>query len=37
MLERLVEQRHTISLYDADYGLSEQVSANDWQQAEKIV
>jgi len=37
MLERLVEQRRAISLYDADYGLPEQLSASDWQQAEKIL
>ena len=37
MLERLVEQRRALSLYDADHGLPEQLSANEWQQAEKIV
>ena len=37
MLEHLVGQRRIISLYDADYGLPERLSANDWQQAEKIV
>ena len=37
MLECLVEQHRAISLYDADYGLPERLSANDWQQAEKIV
>ena len=37
MLECLVEQRRAISLYDADYGLPERLSANNWQQAEKIV
>ena len=31
------EQRHAICLYDADYGLPEELSANEWQQAEKIV
>ena len=37
MLEGLVEQCRAISLYDADYGLPERLSPNDWQQAEKIV
>ena len=37
MLQRLVEQHRAICLYDADYGLPEQLSANEWQQAEKIV
>ena len=37
MLQRLVEQCRAICLYDTDYGLPEQLSANEWQQAEKIV
>ena len=35
MLERLVEQSRAKSLYDADYGLPEWLSVNNWQQAEK--
>ena len=37
MLERVVEQRRAISLYDADHGLPEILSANEWQQADKVV
>ena len=37
MLERVVEQRRAISLYDADHGLPEKLSANEWQQADKVV
>jgi len=37
MLEHLVEQHQAISLYDADYGLPEQLSVNDWQQVEKML
>ena len=40
MLEYL-DERHAISLYEADYeadyGIPEQLSANEWQQAENIV
>ena len=36
MLQHLVEQCRAICLYDADYGLPEQLSANEWEQAEKL-
>ena len=34
-LDRLVEQRRAISLYDSDFELSD--SSNEWQLAEKVV
>ena len=37
MLSRMVQQHRAISLYDADFGLPEQLNSNEWQQAEKIV
>ena len=32
-----MEQHRTISLYDADHGLPEKLSASEWQQADKVV
>ena len=37
MLERLVEQRRAISLYDTDFELPDRLNSNEWQLAEKIV
>ena len=37
MLERLVEQRRAISLYDTDFELPDRLCSNEWQLATKIV
>ena len=37
MLNRMVEQRRAISLYDADFGLPDKLNSNEWQQAGKII
>ena len=37
LLDRLVEQRRAISLYDSDFELPDRLSSNDWQLAEKVV
>ena len=37
LLDRLVEQRRAISLYDTDFELPEKLNSNEWQLAEKVV
>ena len=37
MLERLVEQQRTISLYDTDFELSDRLHSNEWHLSERIV
>ena len=37
LLDRLVEQRRAISLYDSDFELPDRLSSNEWQLAEKVV
>ena len=37
LLDRLVEQRRAISLYDSDFELPDRLNSNEWQLAEKVV
>ena len=37
MLERLVEQRRAIILYNTDFQLPDRLCSNEWQLAEKVV
>ena len=37
LLDRLVEQRRAISLYDTDFELPERLNSNEWQLAEKVI